>query len=274
MTKEEELKQKVIDFVKGIAQEFPNAGKRMENSIQLIEDDVRESFSGRLLLHLGSYLGKTMSEESPENLTQKELEVLIKAAGEYIVISEEAGNRETSTRAQNLKKILGLELRSVRLVDTASSSAKEVMGMMMEAMASGADCDLADDEKMRKLREVEARAIELSKEKDLILTEVVPEEVRYDAKRTELAKEIISSMIRRLNRAPANHQDMLEKKCAEDILAKIKLVLKIDKKEQEWEALKGECGEVFGGSGEDLNDVLDMRAGGPVIVGLVMMPKE
>lgn len=266
----DELQDEILKFARSIAEEFPEMAEIMEKSIPRIEKDVMDHFSSGVVSHIRGFVFGGLKFNS--SLVPAESVLLIKFIGEHAKIMEESGNAEALHRARELERGFTLGLQYARVKKDFEESQQELMNLGIHAMVRGFDENLIDEDKKLRMKSLEEKVIELAKEQDVVIKELKEfalHEVSYNSRATMLAKEITAAKIRRLNRISATSNDVLEKKNAQEVLAKMKKMLLVEKKQREWNAIQKGCEEYFKAN-EDQSDEMEEDGQRRVILGIVM----
>lgn len=270
MTNSEELKRGFVSFAKNIAEKLPVTKKNINEFIQSIENDAGGNFSMTYVIDARSRLAKIVFEGLENSLmTIKELEFLAAITDERVKYLEETGSTEGLAEVEKLCHILGIEIRSKKLAESAWRTSKEFAELIRSdpsIMDPGAAIgiysgfiELADGKKPDEipdlagnLRKAETilklyRLQETSKnqiaERMEITGKLLANGTIYNPKRIKLAKEILASKVRRLERRAANYKDVEDRKNAKAALARLNMFIRQVDKQLDWNDLDGKIGE-------------------------------
>ncbi|MFZ2969599.1 MAG: hypothetical protein WA063_00470 [Minisyncoccia bacterium] len=279
-TKEDELKRKSLNYVMSIAEEFPGARIEMDEAIPCIEADLANGLSRHIIPHIISHLNSAMEGEEIAGLSIEEMDLLTDAVYEHDAILREnkEENKGALADAKKLKKILDLEFRKATTFKDAIKIRDELLVQWQKADSMDPLGEV-DDQWISDMKGLIERTSKMLNETKEIFHEVASDASLYGISEVEVAINILTSKIKRLNRISVSYKDVEENKRAQALLAKLKKVSHIRRKEQEWKEIELELREFLSIIGDDpfspmdMVGMMDLGAGIPSIVGMIVIKK-
>ncbi len=279
-TKEDELIRKLLNYVMSIAEEFPGARIEMDEAIPCIEADLANGLSGHIIPHIISHLNSAMQGEEIAGLSIEEMDLLTDAVYQHDAILRESKeeNKGALADAKKLKKILDLEFRKATTFKDAIKIRDELLVQWQKADSMDPLGEV-DDQSISDMKGLIERTSKMLNETKEIFHEAGSDASLYGISEVNVAIDILASKIKRLNRISVSYKDVEENKSAQALLAKLKKVSHIRRKKQEWKEIEQELREFLSITGDDpfspmdMMGMMDMGAGMPSIVGMIVIKK-
>lgn len=266
-----EIQKEILDFVKSVGEEFPDAGRRMKNSMQGIERAITLDLSPDLVAIIGIYMGDLMKDKTSRFRDVEDLKMMMRVTDEFI--SNEKENNGESKKllgARLLRRCFELDVEDEKVARESTLIIRELKELIGDGsildpdgmlgifegfvmMAEGGKPEdipnlkeeLEKSQKIARILEQKLVLENLSNEKQDIMTEMASINSLFLPTKMTFAKEVIESKLKRLMRNLASYDDVKEKQAIKELLKKTKELIRVENIEIRWSGIRDDCEKYF-----------------------------